>query len=364
MFALRKMDWGILLASLCVAADCRADRLLLRDLELIRNKTVKAFDEDGVRLDNERLISWDRIQQGTVASGKQDDFDRTLRELGEPLFRIRVRLRFGDFAGLRDYAESLYPRYAGRNSQTSYMVSLALMWSRIEAGRREEAVAPYLRCVAFLLNSAGQDHLPGHLRLEFDADTGLTPVLLPVWFDSDAAKSALPQVREAVQAIVHPRPEGVYLYYASLALAAGDSQVALDALKLVSGKQRSMVELRDVLLAQYEIVNDRSADAVASLHAELDTLLPQNRALALYWLGRDQVKGNDGRLRRQGVLLLLRLPALLGDTYPELAAAGLHLAMQTLEELNETEAAEALRRELLLGYAHTVYGAKVKSSPK
>ncbi|MCH7725520.1 MAG: hypothetical protein IH991_03410, partial [Planctomycetes bacterium] len=230
------MSWIILVAFQSLAATySHADQLLLRNLVLIRGRTITAFDEDGVQI-GDRKIPWDQIQRGTVATEKQAEFDRLLQELGEPLFRLRVRLRFGDYQSLGSFAESLYPRYSDRNSQTAFMVAHALMKSRITAGHREEAVEPYLRCLAYLLNSNDRLIFPGQRSLSFSSTTGLTPSLVPVWFDSDAAKRVLPKVREAVRLIKHPRPEGVYLYYASLALSGGDNKAALDTIKLVSGE--------------------------------------------------------------------------------------------------------------------------------
>ena len=49
-------------------------------------------------------------------------------------------------SGLLPHAEALEARYAGRRSETAYMVFQALMWSRLAVGRREAALAPYLRC--------------------------------------------------------------------------------------------------------------------------------------------------------------------------------------------------------------------------
>ncbi|MCH7725519.1 MAG: hypothetical protein IH991_03405, partial [Planctomycetes bacterium] len=105
-------------------------------------------------------------------------------------------------------------------------------------------------------------------------------------------------------------------------------------------------------------------DAAARLEASIDKWLPQNQAIALYWLGRAQTAANRSRERQRGVLTLLRLPALFGREFPDLAGAGLYYAMTTLKELKDEKASGAVRRELLLRYAHTLYGAKVKAGDK
>ena len=185
------------------------------------------IDEDGLRLDaplasgSDRL-TWDRIERGTVALD-QPKFDKLLAELGPPLYRIRQRLRIGDYEALLEPSEQVYQQLAARRSQTAYMVCQALMWSRLAAGRREAAVEPYLHCCELLRSgSIRPADLPGERRLAIDPGTALSSELTPVWFDAAAAKAALPEVQQAIRGMTQPRPEGVYVYYATLALAAGE----------------------------------------------------------------------------------------------------------------------------------------------
>ena len=111
-----------------------ADRIILRSLELVADKTVLSLDEDGVRLDGKRpgggdLIPWDEIERGRVSEALQPAFDKYLKELGPSLYRLRQRLKIGDYDGLIDAAELVYPRFSARQSQTAYLVCQATMWS-------------------------------------------------------------------------------------------------------------------------------------------------------------------------------------------------------------------------------------------
>ncbi len=338
-----------------------ADRLILRNLDIIADRTVAAFDEDGVQLDDKRVITWDEIERATVDASKQEAFDKLLKELGSPLYRIRQRLKVGDYEGLLEPAEAIYSRYVGRTSETAYMVFQSLMWARIAVGNREAAVETYLHCYDYLRATRSRGKLPGERRLEFDPATALSPTLSPVWFDAEAAKAALPGVFDAIKAMQQPRPEGVYIYYGTLAAAAGDTTTAQQMIDAARGSDQAITEWRDIGLAQLEITQDAAGSAVSRLESTLDKLLPQNRPPALYWLALAKLKSTDERTRQEGVLRLLHLPAVYGKTNPELAGAGLFQAMRALEQLGDVKGSVAVRNELLVRYAHTVHAAKVKA---
>src|SRR5437763_15026357 len=89
-----------------------ADRLILRKLDIITDRTVTAFDEDGLLLDRPReggndRITWDEVERGKVALD-QPRFDKLLADLGTPLFRIRQRLKVGDYKAAGEPTEQLY----------------------------------------------------------------------------------------------------------------------------------------------------------------------------------------------------------------------------------------------------------------
>ncbi|MBW3597443.1 MAG: hypothetical protein KY475_09230, partial [Planctomycetes bacterium] len=209
---------------LWAAAPAYADRIILRNLTVISDKTVTAFDEDGVRLSDGGVIRWDEIERATVAPDKQAAFDAMLSELGTHLYRIRQRLSVGDYKGLLSHAEAVYPRYQQRRSETAYMVCQAVMWGRLAVNRREEAIEPYWRCFELLRRAGGNSiDLPGDRRLQFDPETGVTSELLPVWFDADAAGKVLDDVLNAAAQLSKPLPEATRIYYGTLALAAGEN---------------------------------------------------------------------------------------------------------------------------------------------
>ncbi len=358
-----------LVAALAIAAKgggplMAADRIILRNLELVTDKAVLSVDEDGARLDGKRpgggdLLPWDEIERGRVSEALQPAFDKFLKELGPSLYRLRQRLKIGDYDGLYETAEKLYPRFSSRQSQTAYLVCQTTMWGRLAHGKREAAVEPYLRCLELLRSgNAKESLLPGGRRLAAGPDTPYCLDLAPLWLDAAEAKQALPGVQEAIQKMAAPRPDEAYLYYVSLALAAGDVPPAQKVLAAVQGKDALAAELREVLLAQQEIQTKTPGTNLAGLESRLPKLHPANRLLAHYWLGMWRSAG-DQAAQRDAALDFLTVAALAEDRDSELAAAGLYHALQILDKLKDTAAATAVRRELLARYRETAQGKRV-----
>jgi hypothetical protein len=356
--------WAILpLLVACPEFARAADRIILRNLEIIQGRSVVSLDEDGVRLDVPRptgsdRLTWDEIERGTVALD-QGRFDELLTELGTPLFRIRQRLKIGDYEALAEPAEKPYPRYDGRKSPTAYMVAQAVMWSRLASGQREAAVEPYLRSFELLRSGAAKiAGIPGSRRLQLHAKSAISTELLPAWFDAEAAARALPDVEKAIRAMAQPRPEGVYLYYASLAMTANQPAEAERVLRTFKGEEKLAAEWREILLVQEEAQSGRPGPHAAALAEKLDELADSSRPGGLYWLGLSRLTNSDTAVIRDGVLDLLTLPAQYGRQQPDLAAAGLYHAAGALDKLKDAAASAALRQELAREYPSTHHGRK------
>jgi hypothetical protein len=349
---------GILIWLWC-GVSAHADRIVLRNLDVISDTKVEQFDEDGVRLENGTVISWDRIERGRVSEAEQAAFDRMLGELGEHLYRIRQRLTTGDYPGLLPHAEAVYERYVGRRSETAYMVSLALMWSRLALGQREGALGPYLNSLETLrqATAAGRElAVPGPRRLQADLETGLCAELPPVWFDGEAARAALSGVGAAIAAMAAPRPPATRIYYATLALAAGDSGLAGQTLNGLD----QLPALKSVVEGQLLLSQGDPDKAIAVLQQPPEPVPAALEPLALYWLGQSRLQEPAAEAHTAGLLDLLRIAALYGQDQPELAAAGLYAAMRALAESGDVRGSIAIRRELLDRYAQTWHAKRLK----
>ena len=354
---------SFLFVALLVRADA-ADRIILRNLELIADRTVVSVDEDGARLDAPRAlgsdrVTWDEIERGRVSPELQEEFDRLRTELGPPLYKLRQRLRIGDYAGLLEPAEKLYATYAERRSQTAYLVCQSLVWGRLAAGKREQAVEPLLRCVELLDSGAAEaNRLPGSRRLRIDASSPLCGDLPPVWLNPVAVKEALPAVQKLIREPAQRRPSQAYLYYASLASEAGEFDEASKVLGALSRPDDGARQAQQLIRAQIEIQRKLPGGATSGLEQTAAGTHPLAAELASYWRGMHLLGSSDADLQRDGLLALLAIPAKDPAQQSELAAAALHQAARALDSLGDATGGQSVRRELRTRYAATAVGVQ------
>jgi hypothetical protein len=340
-----------------------ADRIILRNTKVIADRSVVAFDPDGVRLSGNPplTLTWDEIEAAKLGKD-QAAFDAMLKALGDPLYRIRLRLGTGDYRDILTQAEAVFPTYATRRSQTAYMVFCALMWSRLVHGQRAEALEPYILALECLRAAPpGGLALPGERRPRIDVRTGLSDDLLPVWFDGATATASLPGASKALTSVKAPPPPGLNLLVASLAIASGELDEADRLLASTPGDAKAVGDLRHVVAAERELAGEgKPGTAVATLRKLADAPGFLQKPLAYYWLGLADLKAEDERTRREGVVELLHLPALYGGDQPEVAASALDRAQRALEAMGDP-GASTLRSELLFRYPATVAAARLKA---
>ena len=359
MFPVSK-SLGPLLAMLAVAVPCCAEAITLRNFESI-NKSIASFNLDGVQFSDGSSIGWDQIRSGRVDASKQDAFDQYLKRLGEPLYRIRVRLQNQDYKDILEQAEQLYPRFQDRQSKTGYMVCQALMWARLAHGQRAKAVAPYLRCYAYLrAKRKMKEDIPGDRFLRFDPRTGMTPEIQPIWFDLDATKEGLDELGKSIATLPKPQPPAVRIYYATMAMAVGQAATGRRVLAGLGDAKGAVRELVLMANVQADIAEGKPSPAAAKLSASKDRFSKENVPLATYWSGIYESKNDLDR----GILLLLRVAALHGDSNPDLAAASLAAAIRTSsarasEDPGQSKRASVLRRELLQSFPGTYHAQQI-----
>lgn len=352
---------GLLLLVLAQVAGA-SDQIVLRNLDIVRGRTVTGFDEDGVVLDGPLAdgslrLTWDRIEHGKVALD-QVRFDALLAELGLPLFRVCQRLKFGDIRGAGEVAEALYGRFSGRHGGSAFLICQAVMWSRLESGRGEGTVEPALRSFELLRSKAATlTELPGVRRPKFDVETGLAADLPPVWFDATAAKAELSKVEQAIRGMAQPRPVGAYLYYATLAVAAGETAEAERVLPLLAtgGNAAAMV---DLVRAQQELNAGHASAATERLRSSRGSLPAACQSAAHFVLGRADLQTADADRQRDGLLELLSISANHGDEQRSLAAAALYHAAEGLDKLKDAAGAAAVRAELAGRFVDTKFGVE------
>lgn len=364
MWTLDRMIAAVVVLAMPAIATAQ-DRIILRNTKVITGRSVVAFDPDGVRLSGRPplTLGWDEIEAARLTRD-QARFNAMLKQLGDPLYRIRLRLTNGDYRDILAQAEAVFPTYADRRSPTAYMVFVALLWSRQAHCQREKALEPFILALDCLRQAPGHSiPLPGDRQPKISMQSGLSDDLLPVWFDPAAAKAALPGVLKAISAIRPPVPPGLYVNAATLALTAGDTDEADRLLARVQSDSRSIQDLLLVVAAQRalnEPDGGPSDPAIAALKraARLDGFT--QKPLAHYWIGMALLHSESERSKKEGVVELLHLPALSGESHPELAAVALDRSQQALEALGDP-GASVLRSELLFRYPATPAAARLKA---
>lgn len=322
---------------------------MLRNLDTITDREVRSFDEDGVRLDDDRLIFWDEIERGTVARQPRE-FERMLTAFGEPLYRIRQRMKIGDWQGLSEPAERLVGAYSARRGESAYLVMQATMWSRTARGDRESAVAACIGCYAILREHPEYvQRLPGSRRPRFDTATGLFADLLPIWLDPASAKDGYRSARAAAEQLEEPRPDGIRFYLGSLALADDDRGQAQRYFSSMSGTDTVSVELQILSRALLALDAGDFAKVISELRSR-PSYGPLTRPICWYWGG---LAGLETAAHREGALDLLQLAALEGDSEPEVAAASLSRVGEYFERVGELRASVAVRKDLLARFGGT-----------
>jgi hypothetical protein len=152
------------------------------------------------------------------------------------------------------------------------------------------------------------------------------------------------------------------VYYATLALAAGQPAEAGRVLEALPTDDRLLAQWRDIIQAQREVLAGRPGTALAVLQSQRSELAEACRPAALYWLGRGQLLSTDASAVSDGLLDLLTLPAEYASRDRELAAAGLYEAAAGLDKLKDARGAAALRQELARQYGGT-YHANLLANP-
>jgi hypothetical protein len=356
-----------LITSSCCSAE---DRIVLRDLTILAEAPIAAFDLDGVVLTAPRksggiLVTWDEIESLRLESLSQEQqaaAEKMLSEVGLPLYQIHYRMKVGEYVALLEPAEKVYPLYQTRRSRTAYLVSQALVWGRLAQHRREAAVEPWLHAYSLLRARVIKlNELPGERRPRIDAATALCWELEPVWFDAAAAGQALPLVVERIKTMEEPVPEGAVLYAASLALAAGERERGEKLLASQAVTQSKAQACQTILSLQAALLRKDAAASYATLRATLPKLPNECQPAALYWLGQAEFNAPEERERQAAWLTWLQIPALHADRSPMLAA----------EVLNRVQAASAedralqlrLQRELIHKFPGSSAAEKLLSAP-
>ncbi len=340
-------------AALAADAACAQSTIVLRDLTLVEYVDITAMNVAGLAAADGRHFSWDEILRGDVPGERQAEFDTWLRDVGEPLFRIRQRLATGDDATLQPWADRLamVAEPLEPNGETLYLARCAQMRHLLNAGKRESAVLPLLGILALRQRNPAMSPLDEKTGLQF-TESGICEELLPVWFDAVAAAETCKQLPastpgECAAAIV---------YRTTLAIAAGKPWTAADV-ETVDDDWRTVYSAQSALFA------NNPGQVAVELNPAWHEGDADRHAIVLYYsglAGKELALANtDSDGDRSWMLTLLEIPARYEDRFEELAAAAIFAVVEAPESGGEA-GFEALRDELGTRYRHTFFGRQFR----
>ncbi len=333
--------------------------IVLRDLTLIRNVTIADVETDGLRVSDNgvlRLVLWcDLLKVATgdahVDEARQAAVNQSIQQIGLPWYRIRERLRIGDFASLQPTADRLRDQVKNVPGLAMYFACAGQFHAALDDGNRIAAVEPLLQIMRIRRQSpTPMAEYDAAAKLRFD-DTGICLNLLPVWFDTDDAEL------EKLIGRITSEPELVELpagfYYHSLLIAHDKS-------KQVPAADPRYGDWTSRLSAQLAFLNNQPGDLATADSIEHLPHGTASHAIAVYYHGLAQMRLTSSATPpshpTQWAITLLQIPASYGDRFPELSAAAIFHVLQSLD--GDAVGRESLSRELGEKYARTHFGKR------
>ncbi|MEC9094933.1 MAG: hypothetical protein VX438_19655 [Planctomycetota bacterium] len=355
----------LLLSQICFGQTLDADEIVFRNLKVISDVNIESFDPDGISLSNGKQLTLDTILSAKLK--QQQEFDKILDQVGNPLFRIRLRLKNQDFENLQTQLEQVYSIYANRKSLTASLVHIAKFHESLLLGKWEIAALSHFKLVT--LANANQENASyiDSLGYQFDRATGLSDLINPFDFKKESLVENWDSIVAAYRNLPENRPSGLDFYFFCLAKAANRKvapelvsnrlktsfleNLFLDTLPLATGHETNA--------SQIEVARGKLLEI--QLDAKTSNLY---RALFYYVSGQLELKSEQGD-PNEGLLNLLRIHAEYGQMLPTLSAAALKSAYDVLnrkvlsgKELPKN--AKSIASELLSRYPSSIYAKPLR----
>ena len=399
--AIIRASVALLLTGFAIAngQSCMGQSIILRNLTRIQAEISK-FDQTGIELFDGRRIGWDEVLQASVSPSDQVKFDKYVREIGLPVFRLKTRIKKGDWWGAGKIADPMFELNLKEgnvfpDSKTKFLACVATMQSRLHSTRRAEAVLPFLEAME-LKRETKNDFVEFENLLESESTINLASKLTPVWFDQTKLKSCSDQLKEKFQYYEVSNGKttspALMIYLASMLIEIEDFEPAKKLIELLasrtfdSDQAKEIAAWKLVLEARIMQKNGDHVRCQSSLESGEPTIIGQARPAALYYLAMSKIemhakdietetqKSSNQNISLGGglanraldsdlskaALLLLRIPALYGDLHPHLSAAAVYQAAEIAKVRGQSNDHEKLRQQLFRRYPRTYHGRIIK----
>ncbi|MGI9516925.1 MAG: hypothetical protein ACR2NP_07775 [Pirellulaceae bacterium] len=332
-------------------AACYAQHtVVLRDLTLLHDVRVIGVDANGIELSDRRQLQWHEVLRGSVEPEQQAEFDRRLNSIGLPLFRIRTRMELGNFGELQPMAGQLYEELKDSPGPSLYAVCAALFHDRLAKSDRELAAVPLMQLLELRQQNRELSRMDSSLGLTF-LESEICQQLLPVWFDSAAAKTALEELASAdiddANSVDPIRPQSIY---------ATSLQRAVEPVQIQQAESNDPWRL--IFSAQSALFNGNPQVALESLKNLPANQTREQEAIALYYEGLALQQLSRGATDQESawLLKLLQIPASFQNEFPELSAAAIFEILQDPRVDQATHG--TLQKELAGRFTRTWHGRR------
>ncbi len=337
-------------------ATVEAQSVVMRDLTLLPERNVVGFNQESVELDDGSMLTWDQVLQAD-AGERQEEFDRNVREIGLPLFRLKKRIEIEDWNRVAALADQLLVRYSGVDSPSAKLVCLAAVRGLLETNQREASVFPFL--LACSKSSELSPEILKQLGMHAeDLELGVAAAVCPVWFDQQAVAEQYQRIADylADESGELPREaNGGYVYMASFCIASGDLNKALEYLQKVDATDERLQQWKLLLESEVDRISRRDKRAINLFRADESTSSGPSATCSFL-----DARSEDSLLRdsepARVILGYLKVTAIWGEQFPDLASASLYEAIEVARDSNLTREAETLSAELLRRYPNSYHG--------
>lgn len=377
--------------------------LILRDLTRIKT-TVSSFDKGGITLVDNRKIDWDEVLQARVDANQQKDFDQLVKEIGIPIFRLKTRIKQGDWWGAGIIADPMFELNLTEgnvfpNQDSEYLACLATMRSRMVSGQRSNAVLPFIKSqeLQSQVSPKTVELTDTSQPVISKSPIGLANELLPVWFDDSQLESCRAKIAELykyqqVTSGTDPSP-ALTIYFASMEVELGRYERAAELMQTLERRDFNKPKNEEInswaKIIQARVLH-RQGDFVRSravLESNEKNIIEHARPVALYYLGLAQMKIHTVAIEEvlqlkddlskniepktlsqvvdqdlsKSALIFLRIPAFYGDSNRHLSAAALFQTAQIANIRGHSTEYKKIQQELFRRYPRTYHGSKSRS---
>ncbi len=343
-----------------VAAAVSAETVELRGGEAAIEARAVEFRPEGLAIDatdGRRVIAWDLVRD--VRGRELTAGERNRLATAERLWRGRSRLARGDAELARVAFEAIAAEFVGSAmppSESGLIAAEGLLRTRLAAGEATGAIVASLETARIRAAGIRTDRFAS-LPPVIDDSTGLAPALAPAFASdpgdarsTEASRLAADEISAWIAAHPDLEPGLRDLARGWEAALRGRSPeavaTAIPAVALVHAAAR--LAAADAGGSDSELLAAREG-LDAAVAAMPETSAPWASAWRSFLLGRSLVRGREPALRREGVVLLLSIPATRTAETDLLSRVALAESIRALRGIGDSGAADRLERELLAG---------------